>query len=64
MEREKLQAFILKKEYNKYVDDILDISAQELRDRVEDCVLAYGMIMTKDGKVLTLKEMENVLEKI
>lgn len=60
MEKQEIKAYILKKAYEKYVDEILEITPQELRDRVEDCVLAYGSVFVKDGRVLTLEEMESL----
>lgn len=60
MEKQEIKAYILKKAFAKYVDEMYDITPQELRDRVEDCVMAYGTIFVKDGRVLTLEEMESL----
>ena len=46
-EKTDIKAFILK----KYI--------QKQRDLTEDAVLAYGTVITKDGRILTVTEMES-----
>jgi len=41
-------------------DFILKKYLQQQRDLVEDALMAYGNVITKDGRILTVTEMENL----
>jgi hypothetical protein len=48
MEKKEIQQFL----FNKYM--------QKQRDLVEDAVMAYGGVITKNGRILTVEEMESL----
>ena len=47
-DRKDISNFILK----KYIE--------KQRDLIEEAVCTYGTVVTKDGKILTVSEMENL----
>lgn len=58
--KDSIKAFIAQKAFNKWVEKTQLCTPVELRERIEDCLFAYGTIITKDGRVLTLEEVENI----
>ena len=55
-----VKTLVTKKVFEKFAEKTNGCTAPELRERVEECLLAYGTVITKDGRVLTVHEMENL----
>lgn len=58
--KDSTKALIAQKAYNKWIEKTQLCTPVELRERIEDCLFAYGTVIRKDGRVLTVEEMKNI----